>query len=62
MLGAYIIKDYTTRDGEKKSKWMLVGSAFKNNDGSLNVLLDALPLDGKIHIRKIEPKQEGARR
>ena len=27
------------------------GSAFVNKDGSLNILLDVLPLDGKLHVR-----------
>jgi hypothetical protein len=28
-----------------------VGVAFENKDGSLNVLLDALPLTGRLQIR-----------
>lgn len=37
--------------GDGKSRWVRIGSAFVNRDGSINALLDALPLDGKIHIR-----------
>ncbi len=33
------------------SRWMKIGTAFVNQDDSLNVLLDALPVNGKIHIR-----------
>jgi len=29
-----------------------VGVAFENSDGSLNVKLDCLPLNGKLHIRE----------
>jgi hypothetical protein len=28
-----------------------VGSAFHNHDGSINIWLEAFPLQGKIHIR-----------
>ena len=34
------------------STWSRMGSAFVNADGSINVYLDVLPLDGKLHIRK----------
>jgi len=35
-----------------KSIWTKVGVAFVNKDQSLNVLLDVIPLDGKLHIRE----------
>lgn len=31
--------------------WVRVGSAFENRDGSLNVYLDALPVNGKLQVR-----------
>ena len=34
-----------------KSRWTKVGAAFLNKDGSINVLLDAFPKDGKLQIR-----------
>lgn len=37
------------KDG--KSRWTRIGAAFVNKDGSINAFLDALPLDGKVHIR-----------
>lgn len=40
-------------DGSKgPSVWIKAGSAFMNRDGSVNVYLDVLPLDGKLHIRE----------
>lgn len=40
----------TERDG--KSHWTRVGAAFENKDGSVNVLLDAVPVSsGKLQIR-----------
>lgn len=29
-----------------------MGVAFVNKDGSINVVLDSLPLDGRLHIRE----------
>lgn len=40
------------RGEDKKDLWLRIGTAFTNKDGSLNVLLNALPLDGKLHIRE----------
>lgn len=37
-----------------------IGTAFVNNDGSINVYLDALPLDGKLHIREPKAKSTDA--
>ena len=43
---------YETRtDGKERSRWVRVGVAFDNRDGSVNVLLDALPLTGRLQIR-----------
>ena len=32
--------------------WMRVGIAWLNRDGSINVVLDALPLGGRIQLRE----------
>lgn len=46
---------------ESKVKWVNIGVGFENKDGSFNLYLHALPLNGKIHIRQkrepvVEPK------
>jgi hypothetical protein len=41
-----------TEREEKKTLWVKAGSAFLNSDGSLNVYLDVLPLDGRLHVRE----------
>ena len=38
------------KDG--KSRWVRIGSAFVNKDGSINALLDVYPRDGKLQIRE----------
>jgi hypothetical protein len=42
--------------GETKSFWVRVGVAFTNRDGSINVFLDALPVNGKLQLRVPLPK------
>jgi hypothetical protein len=46
----------TEREGSEeepaKSVWTKIGVAFVNKDQSLNVILDALPLTGRLHIRE----------
>ena len=44
--------------GEGKSLWRLVGTAFVNRDESLTVLLDALPVNGRLHIRPFAEKDK----
>lgn len=48
----FSIKEVADRGEEKKSVWVKAGSAWVNRDGSLNVYLDVLPLDGKLHVRE----------
>ncbi len=51
---AYVI---TERGG--KSYFNRVGIAFVNSDGSLNVKLEAIPVNGELHIRDYVPREEG---
>jgi len=39
----------TQRNG--RSYWIRIGAAFTNQDGSDTVLLDALPVSGRMQIR-----------
>ena len=50
---AYVI---TARNG--KSFWNRVGVAFVNKDGSINVKLEAIPVNGEIQIRDYVPRDE----
>jgi hypothetical protein len=43
----------TSADGT--TYWMRMGSAFVNADGSINVYLDALPVNGKLQLRADKP-------
>jgi hypothetical protein len=42
---------FSVRSTEKGSIWTRIGTAFTNKDGSLNVVLEALPVGNRLHIR-----------
>ena len=50
---AYQINDTGKKDdnGKDIAFWNRVGAAWVNKDGSINVQLNAIPLDGKIQLR-----------
>lgn len=51
---------YTIIEAEegKKNRWVRIGIAFENKDGSFNVKLDATPTNGTLHIRDRKEKEE----
>jgi len=47
---------YTVIDrGQGKSIWVRVGVGYTNRDGSLNLRLDAIPVNGMLQVREWEP-------
>jgi hypothetical protein len=53
---------YTIREvGPDKKFWRQIGVAFENRDDSLSVVLDSLPLDGKLHIREQRAEDAGGK-
>jgi hypothetical protein len=52
------VKDvYTIIKNGEKAFWQKVGRAHTNKDGSLNVYLNALPVNGELNIR--DPRARG---
>jgi len=52
---------YQVKEGKDKKQnyWTKIGVAFTNADNEgFTVFLDAVPLDGKLVIRKPKPKEE----
>lgn len=39
-----------------KDRWTRIGIGFVNRDNSINVILDAMPLNGRFHIRDRQNK------
>jgi hypothetical protein len=50
---------YVISEKNGKSYFNRIGVAFVNQDGSLNVKLEALPVNGEIHIRDYVPFPKG---
>ena len=50
----YVAYTIVETNGDADDYWQRVGSAWTNKDGSINISLNSLPLNGKLHIR--EPK------
>lgn len=44
--------------GQGRAYWLRIGVAFVNRDGSFNVRLDALPVNGQLHIRDPKPEED----
>ena len=44
------------RGGEDKNRWVRIGIGFVNGDQSINVKLDATPVNGELHIRDYRPR------
>lgn len=51
---------FSIRANKGGTIWIRAGSAFVNKDGSVNLLLDVLPLDGKLHVREAGDKKDAA--
>jgi hypothetical protein len=43
------------RGRDAKSIWVKVGVGFVNRDGSINLRLDAIPVNGTLQVRDYEP-------
>lgn len=46
------------KDPKKKGFFLKIGTAWENSDGSLNTVLDALPVNGKTHTRPYVAKED----
>jgi hypothetical protein len=50
---------YVTTEGKDgKNYWTRIGVAFVNRDGSLNVKLEAFPVNAQFHIRDFNPRDD----
>lgn len=50
---------YMIQKGAKTNFWTKIGVALVNKDGSLNVKLNAIPVDGQIQVRDPKPETDG---
>lgn len=57
-LWVYNLIEKEAKDGSKKTIWSKVGTAFVNRDGSINLYLDSLPLNGRCQVREDKDPSE----
>ena len=50
-----VVYTIVKRERDGRAFWVRIGNAFRNHDGSLNALLDAVPTNGTLHIREQRP-------
>jgi hypothetical protein len=48
---------FTVTENKGKSHWVRIGAGFVNSDGSMNLRLDALPVNGTIQVREWEDEE-----
>lgn len=53
-LTVFVLRE-TKNKGQTYTVWIEAGSAWVNRDGSVNVYLNVLPIDGELHIREALP-------
>lgn len=53
---------YVITERAGKTFWTRIGIAYVNRDGSLNIRLDAIPVDGALHVRDWSPRDEQSER
>ena len=55
-----VLKVYTIveKPGADKGFWLDIGVAIVNRDGSISVKLDALPVNGQLHLREHEQRTQ----
>ncbi len=57
---AYSVREYS-KNGETKSAWSSISIAWAHKDGDgFDIILEALPVSGRVAIRKNKPKPEQA--
>ena len=56
---AYSIRKYK-QNGEHKSQWTRIGAAWVSAEEGFDIVLEALPVSGRIALRKDKPKPEQA--
>ncbi len=53
---------FTIIESEKLTRPLFrrIGTAWVNRDASINIVLEAFPVSGKLHVRDIEPRPKEA--
>jgi len=52
---------YALTERNEKTFWTKIGAAFVNKDGSTTLVLDALPVSGRLQIREDQERDRDER-
>lgn len=56
---AHVVRNYKDENGAEQARWTEIGVVFAHADGKgFDVILEAMPVNGRIVIRANEPKPE----
>jgi hypothetical protein len=55
MKAVWTMVERASAGGSTKTYWTRVGVGFVNRDGSINLRLDAIPINGALQVREWEP-------
>lgn len=57
----YTVSERAPGNENAQDRWTLIGIGFVNRDDSINVVLDAVPVNGRLHIRnrRVNPPRTG---
>ena len=59
---AYAVRNFSKSDGEPDSSWTRIGAAFiHKGGGGYDLVLDAIPVSGRIVLRLNKPKPKAAK-
>ena len=51
---------YTVKGEDKNTRWIEIGAAWANRDEQgFTLILDALPIDGRVVMREIAERENG---
>lgn len=53
---------YTITERGERSRWNPIGVGYTNRDGSINIKLDAMPVNGTMHLRDWTPRDDAPAR
>lgn len=59
-LAVFSIRKIKKENSPEVTVWTRAGHAYVNKDGSLNVYLDVLPMQGTLHVREPGEKRDTA--
>lgn len=52
-------KEYTDKQGDKKTQWSVIGKMFIKEDGKMSIIIDSIPIGWSGSAMVFDQKHEG---